>query len=218
MILNKHKRFIFIHVHKTSGISIEHVLHEHFPDSRKWHGRHGRAIDGIHEIGEEEWDKFFSFAFIRNPWDRMVSWYAMIESARNKLPFYKRWSKKPFRSRLWNHAIARSHDFESFLKECTDVVFDLGCNKSFAFNQVDYLSNEEGDLVVDFIGRFENLTCDVSTLFTRLGLEGVCLPKLNKSAHSHYSEWYTPITRDLVGERFSRDIATFGYEFEEAAP
>jgi len=41
------------------------------------------------------------------------------------------------------------------------------------------------------------------------------LPKLDQSRHSHYSQWYTPKTRQLIAERFVKDIALFGYEFEQ---
>jgi len=215
MLINHEKKFIFIHVQKNAGISIERILLNEFPGSKVWHGRHGRALDGLAEMSPESWEEYFSFAFVRNPWDRMVSWYAMIDEAKKQLSLFRRFRKKPFRSELWNYAISHSHDFESFLENCTDTVFDLGCHKSFVFNQADYLTDKNGNMVVDFVGRFESLPADTDHIFGQLGLNSASLPKLNQSRHTHYSQWYNAKTRQLVEDRFAKDIALFGYRFEQ---
>ncbi len=215
MLIDDQQKFIFVHVQKSAGISLEAVLQRRFPGVRIWHGRHGHARVGIREIGRARWDDYYSFGFVRNPWDRLVSWYSMIQEAKKKLPFFKRFSKHPFEVELWNHALRTSHDFESFLENSTAVVFDRGCDKSFAYNQIDYLSDESGKLAVDFVGRFENLAADTERVFQRLGIPNETLPRLNRSQHTHYSKWYTPKTRDLVAARFAKDIAAFGYQFEQ---
>lgn len=215
MLINEQKKFIFIHVQKNAGISFENILLGEFPGTKTWHGRHGRVVDGLRDMDVAEWEEYFSFAFVRNPWDRMVSWYAMIETAKKELSLFKRFRKKPFRSELWNYAIKNSHDFESFLENCTDTIFDLGCNKSFAYNQADYLTGPDGNIIVDFVGRFENISADSDHVFRTLGLESASLPKLNQTKHTHYSSWYNDKTRALVAERFARDIALFGFEFEQ---
>jgi chondroitin 4-sulfotransferase 11 len=214
MLINATRKFIFVHVQKTAGLSVERALLESVPGTIQWHGRHGRVVDGLGEMSRDEWARHFSFAFVRNPWERLVSWYAMIDAARNALSAEALAQDGPLPSDLWNYAIANSRDFESFLRNCTDTLFDLGCNKSFAFNQVDYLSDERGEIVVDFIGRFENLESDMDRVYSALEMERVELPRLNASTHSHYSHWYTQETRQLVAERFSRDIAAFGYRFQ----
>lgn len=64
------------------------------------------------------------------------------------------------------------------------------------------------------MGRFENLDNDISKVFHSLGINEVTLPKHNQSHHTHYSSWYTPKTRDLIVDRFAKDIETFNYKFE----
>jgi chondroitin 4-sulfotransferase 11 len=83
---------------------------------------------------------------------------------------------------------------------------------------VRYLTDKNGEVLVDFIGRFENFGQDLSHVFDMLGLEvsQLEIPHENRSAHSHYSEMYTPETRKIVRERFRKDIEFFGYEFETA--
>ncbi|MBT8421156.1 MAG: sulfotransferase family protein [Gammaproteobacteria bacterium] len=215
MIISEKGRFIFVHVQKNAGTSIEKILEQNFLDSKCRYGRHERVINGIQEIGRDEWNKYFSFAFVRNPWDRLVSWYSMIQEKKTALPADKRVLNAPFDSPFWNHVVHDSHDFESFLINCTDVIFDGGCLKSYAFNQVDYLSDENGEIAVTFVGRFENLADDISKIFDRLDIKVGRLPTWNMSRHDHYSHYYTQETRNLVARRFRRDIEIFGYQFEE---
>lgn len=218
MLVSERHKFIFVHVQKTAGISIETVLLEHFPDLKRLSGRHGHATTGMAELRQATWDDYFSFAFVRNPWDRLVSWYSMIERATEALSQQEKESAAPFKSDLWNYAQQNSHDFESFLHNCTAVIFDLGCYKSFAYNQLDYLQAASGAMAVDFVGKFETLEADFQQICERIGLEKVQLPKLNKSKHAHYSQSYTKETRALVAERFARDIESFDYCFELESP
>lgn len=90
MLVSKSVKFIFVHVQKTAGLSIEAVLRQQFPDVRTWHGRHGHAIDAIQEAGLVRWREHYSFAFVRNPWDRFVSWYSMIDRERRNLSWLRR--------------------------------------------------------------------------------------------------------------------------------
>lgn len=218
MLVSQQSKFIFVHIQKTAGISITKVLQQRFPDAAHWHGRHGHTAQGIAEIGRDAWKDYYSFAFVRNPWDRLLSWYLMIEDARAELPIWKRWSKAPFKSTLWNQVVANSDDFESFLDNCVKPVDDRGTLKSFAYNQIDYLTDETGAIAVDYVGRFETLKSHVAEVFDRIHIADAELPRRNASSNgkSHYSARYTPRTRDLVAKRFARDIEAFGYRFEEA--
>lgn len=212
MLISKKKKFIFVHVQKTAGTSLKKVLRAHAPDAKLWHGRHGHASSGIDEIGRERWDRFFSFGFVRNPWDRLISHYSMICDRIAELTPEQRQQPRPFKIELWNYVLHFSHDFESFLDNCTGLILDRGCYKSFLFNQLDYLTDAAGQVAVDFIGRFENFEADSNEVLQRIGIEAQ-MPRLNVSSRSGYREYYTPRTRDLVAARFARDIKAFGYEF-----
>jgi hypothetical protein len=212
MLISKKKRFIFVHVQKTAGTSLRNVLKQYAPDARKWHGRHGHASSGIAEIGRERWERYFSFGFVRNPWDRLVSHYCMITDRIAALSPEQRREARPFKVELWNYVLHFSDDFESFLDNCTGLILDRGCYKSFLFNQIDYLTDEQGKVAVDFIGRFENFEEDANMVLQRIGVDAK-VPMLNTSKRSNYRDYYTPRTRDLVARRFARDIEMFGYEF-----
>ena len=171
MLISKKKQFIFVHVQKTAGISLQSVLTSHVPDVRLWHGRHGHASSGLAEIGRERWERYFSFGFVRNPWDRLVSHYAMIRERIDELTPEQRAEPRPFKIELWNYVHHFSHDFDSFLDNCTGLIWDRDCYKSFLFNQIDYLSDDNGEIVVDYIGRFENFEQDANAALARIGIE-----------------------------------------------
>jgi hypothetical protein len=207
MLISNSGKFIFIHIEKTGGCSIEQVIKEHVPDARHILGRHDHASLAKSEIGAE-WGQYFKFAFVRNPWDRLVSWYTMIT---------ERASIQPEHSQLWDYALENSTNFEELIYNCTDVIECTMGKRSFMFNQKDYLVGEDGQIIVDFIGRFETFNQDAEAVLTRLGLPGVSLPHVNKSNHRHYSEYYSAKIKNIIAERYARDISFFSYKFETRA-
>ena len=102
MLISSHGRFIFVHVQKTGGVSLEDVLSSHYSDTSSWHGRHGHARSGLDELGIDRWKSYFSFGFVRNPWDRLVSYYSMIRAQIDALPPEERKSPRPFDLEIWN--------------------------------------------------------------------------------------------------------------------
>jgi Sulfotransferase family len=180
---------------------VHRLLQERIPDMRKIASRHELAIRGIPKVNG--WEEYYKFAFVRNPWDRLVSWYSMV----TKFP--------KGGNELWRYVRDNSSTFEEFIYNCTDEVeVKKGVYYSFTYNQLDYVTDEYGDLLVDFIGRLENFDEDVHEVFDRIGVDLETVPHKNRSRHQHYSTFYAPDTEMIVRERFKRDIEYFGYEFE----
>jgi len=116
---------------------------------------------------------------------------------------------------LWRYVHDNSSTFKEFIYNCTDEVeIKKGVYYSFTYNQLDYVTDENGNLLVDFIGRLENFDDDVHEVFNKIGVPLERVPHKNRSRHQHYSTFYTPDTEMIVRERFKRDIEYFGYEFE----
>jgi hypothetical protein len=116
---------------------------------------------------------------------------------------------------LWRYFYENCSSFEEFIKNCTDEVESAdGALYSFAYNQLDYLVDGNGGVLVDFIGRFENLSEDLRTLATKAGIQLERIPHVNVSVHRHYSSYYTSELERIVRERFARDVEYFGYDFE----
>jgi hypothetical protein len=197
MIISDRAKCIFVHIQKTGGASIENVLRENDTGigSHLYQGkRHMFAREVRTLVGPEIWDGYFKFAFVRNPWDRLVSWYHMC---------IQRAGENKFSSYIKEHAPT----FDDFVTKTT-----TGMAEKTTYNQLDYVIDENGEVILDFIGRYEALHDEFSTVKTRLNLSFE-LPHVNKSAHNDYREYYSAETRDIVARRFARDIRHFGYEF-----
>jgi hypothetical protein len=74
------------------------------------------------------------------------------------------------------------------------------------------LNNE---IVVENIIRFENLKQGFDDMCKTLQVPHIKLPHLNKTKHTHYTDYYDDETRELVAKKYAKDIETFGYEFGE---
>ena len=238
MLVSHSRKLVFVHIQKTGGQTVSKVLKKNISDVSRLKPKHAFAVQGMEDL--EGWNEYFKFAFVRNPWDRMVSWYSMIRNSHltplDQIPVDQREKIRHLRqvrstkqrgNRVWRYVLDNSSTFEEFITNCTDMVkvkesvdhsftFDQLIHYSPTFNQLDHLSDGDGNLLVDFIGRFENFENDLLQVSNRLGVELRSVPHGNRSPHRHYSSFYTPETEMIVRERFQRDIEYFGYEFEDA--
>lgn len=205
MISDQH-RAIFVHVQKTAGSSISLAMGGTGREPRKhWHARELKEL-----IEPAVWDSYFKFSFVRNPWDRMVSWWSMIDGHRAAV------EAGTATNALIVTACRRCSTFSDFLARMDDDVVNAenGRRWNIWTNQVDYVTDESGALLVDFVGRTETIDRDITYVQAHLVAPIAPLPRFNASKRSaNYADYYTPAERDLVGERFARDVAYFGYRF-----
>ena len=195
--------WIFVHVQKTGNNSVRTALGGDIFDPRKhWTARELREAHG-----DAVWNSCFRFSFVRNPWDRLVSWWAMIENSRD----YVDLDQPP--NAFFGHVLKRSTNFEEFLRRCDGEIVETDGRKNIFRNQIDYLIDDSGAILVDFIGRFERLQEGFDKICDRLGRVPIQLERSNGSEHAPYTEYYTPATIDLVARHYARDIECFGYRF-----
>ena len=226
MLINDHN-LIFVHVQKTGGSSIlrafglrgDLVDHRLAADLR---GQYGRAL----------WNRCFKFSFVRNPWERLVSWWAMIDANRAA---YQRGALAEINPRFltpdslrslgssrlqvkgfFRYVIANARTFEEFLRNCSNEIHDPDGPKHIFKNQLDYLSDANGRMMVNHVGRFEDLETEFSQICARLGRHPQRLEVVNSSQHEHYSRYYTPELAELVAKAFKKDIEYFGFRFVAA--
>lgn len=208
MLFSRERRVLFVHIQKTGGKTIEHILYQRTPDLQKVLGMHDHAKWAKPQMPPDVWDSLFKFAFVRNPWDRLVSWYSMIRQSVGAQPPHER-------NKLRQYVLDNAPTFTDFIVRCTATITENGGVKSFLFNQLDYITDEQGNVIVDFVGKYENFVPDLQLVLDRLDID--CdIPHANPSRHDHYSHYYTDETRQIVAERYARDIAYFGYQFETA--
>ncbi|HSL71875.1 MAG TPA: sulfotransferase family 2 domain-containing protein, partial [Longimicrobiales bacterium] len=79
--------------------------------------------------------------------------------------------------------------------------------------QMDWITDAQGQIIVDFVGRFENLKTDFAEVCARIGCEAT-LPHLKKSERGNFRQYYDDATRAIIARWFARDIETFGYRFD----
>jgi hypothetical protein len=195
--------WIFVHIQKTGGNSVRTALGGDIFDARK----HFMARELREIYGRAVWDSYFKFSFVRNPWDRLVSWWSMIDNARD----YVDRARPP--NAFFGYVLERAATFEDFLLRCDDEIVDSDGRKDIFRNQIDYLTDDDGAVIVDFVARFERLQEGLDEISRRLGRASVALQRTNASRHGPYAEYYTPVTADIVARRYARDIAHFGYQF-----
>jgi len=151
---------------------------------------HATAAEIISKMGQETFDAYFSFGIVRNPWDWQVSLYRFaLESIVHP-------QRKMF---------AEFGSFENYIH--------WRCKEDVHY-QKDFLFSENGEQLVDFIGKYENLEADFQKICDHIGID-VKLPKLNRSTkHKPFQAYYTPETIELVRRTFAPDVELFGYEFK----
>lgn len=207
MLICDTHRVVFVHVPKTGGVSAEGMMRRACPDARKQvvprRGRHA-PLERI-LASEPELTAYWSFGFVRNPWARMVSWYAMIESWNRRV----RSGATPARSLgndMWR-AAGEYSGFEEFVLRGTEEL------PRVARPQLDYLRAPGHGREVDFIGRTEHFAEGLRVVQERLGMDPVPPVHRNRSSHGHYRDYYTEASRRRVAEVFAEDIDRFGYTY-----
>jgi len=233
MICHQYK-CIFVHIPKTAGQSVEHVFLDLV--GLTWETRaplllrsndqpelgpprlaHLKADEYVRfkYLTQEMFDNYFKFAFVRNPWSRLVSIY-------NFMGFGKTIDFKSFLLGVFKH-----HIFER--------------NNWFVGPQSDFVYSKEGELLVDYLGRFEDLQNGFDLVCNQLDIPITELQHVNKSesndpmldlsgskndkcvdetpevheraGYQNYQDYYDKEAIDCVAELYRKDIMLFGYDF-----
>ena len=218
MLISHSHRFIFFHVAKTAGLSVRDALQPYSEEPTRfkikrpprlkagqpnpfyavWEALliHAKASDAQKELPGAIFERYYKFAFVRNPWDWQVSMYHFILSEPTHV----------------KHALVKSFGtFERYLDWviATPNPYAKGATKL----QKEVITDAAGKLLVDFVGHYETLAQDFAQVGQTLNITAQ-LPHVNRSTHHDYRAYYTARTRQLVAEHFAADIALFGYTFE----
>lgn len=209
MLISHSKNFIFIHVYKVAGTSIGNALGKYCDYSK--HSRnpikqlkrlagvsptiyisdfpgHITSFELKERIPENIFNSYFKFAFVRNPWDWQVSLYEFALQTPK------------------HHQYELTNQFGSFHNYLEwRVSDDLHLQKSF-------VTNLEGEILVDYIGKIENISNDFSTICEKINIPNPGLPHRNKSQRTNSADYYTPYLSGLIEKHFAPDIELFGYE------
>jgi hypothetical protein len=197
MISHNHKA-IFVHVPKVAGTSMRVCFRKNGFQSTEYHAPDGTNDDktGVYINGTswrirrnllDVWDDYFKFAFVRNPWDRLVS--------------------------CWKNRAGRYIKFESFLN---DYPYP-NHNHNLIWHtlpQFTHISDIDGNNMMNFVGRFENLKEDMEYICNKLKIKNKELPHINVSNHEHYRSYYDNDEQiNFVYNLYKKEIDMFNYTF-----
>ena len=213
LVISKKYKYIFFHLPKNAGVSVSNALinkeyslilkkfstsilnkftsnknNYYFSLKNKeffFFNSHITCFQFYEKFNKKDFDNFYKFAVIRNPWDRMVSRF-----------FY---SKKI------------SNKFKNFtLEEFID--FDLRFN-SHVLHQFEFCTKDKKNFCLDKLIRFENINKDFKNISEKIFKDGNDLKHMNMSGHRNYREYYNDILKDKIYKNFKKDIEFFKYEF-----
>ena len=219
---------LFVHIPKTGGQSVEQFFMDRLnldwdtdrdvlllqANDDRTRGTEKLAhlsateyVEGAY-LSAEDFSACFKFSFVRNPWARILSEYR-----------YRNY---------FHHRSFRDFVLNKLPKPGWDDQY------RHVMPQYDMLHDPEGNLLVDFVGRFENLQQDFDRVCERLGIVDTGLPHRNKSDKKSrdlrrkirnflfmngenqlqgLADFYDDETREAVAHYYRNDIETFGYEF-----
>ncbi|EGK8191772.1 sulfotransferase family protein [Campylobacter coli] len=190
---------IFIHVPKVAGSSIERVIYQ----TDKWLVGHVKASDYT-KFDKDKFDSYFSFGFVRNPYDRVVSAYHYLKND----------SPDPCDIK-WGRLHINNLTFEEFILSLQDEEFkeEILSKNHFSF-QYKYLCDKNMNILVNFIGKFEKLDNDFKKILNILRRKD-SLVHINKSKHLNYRDYYNSQTYKIIREIYRDDFEIFDYDLED---
>lgn len=187
---------IFVHIPKTGGSSIKKSVFHNMGMN------HLTIRDYKFIFSNIEFNNFFKFAFVRNPWERLVSSY-----------FYLKQGGVHDQDQKWGNLIlGKYNSFDNFVKSWV--------NTNNIYSHVHFMPQYtficyKNKIAVDFIGKLENFNLDFKYVLEKINIQTNC-QHTNRSQHRNYTDYYTDLTTEIVREVYRKDIDLFGYDFIES--
>ena len=183
---------IFIHIPKTAGTSLYNLI--------GYTGIGHVTYRWYESRNASKFQQYFKFAFVRNPWDRLVSAFFYLKKGGSNA-MDKHWA---------NQKIVHYPDFDDFVK---GWLHEKNIDNYFHFvPQYKFICDNSFRIKMDYIGRFERLDQDFKIISEKLGLD--CqLPYVNQSKRRAYQDYYSSETAAIVAKAYQKDIELFNYQF-----
>lgn len=232
MPISHKSKIIFVHIPKTGGGTIEKTLGIYGNDNNGnldtdhsiLYGRYENkflqhlTVREIKKLKKKEFDTYKKVSFVRNPYDRIISEYLW------RIQVYGK-RKLEFKEFIMEEAIPRKNNKNKFLSNFYKDEKIVPFLDSHYISQVDYLF-EDKKLVMDDVGKFENLKAD----FKRIFQKKIINMKVHKSKVDYayyflkkilpkfmtnklYRKYYDYETQEIIQKEYNDDLKTFNYDF-----
>ncbi len=195
---------IFVRIPKSASMSITTALFGNIS------GGHNSIRDYQLIFSKKDFDNYFKFTFVRNPWDRVFSAYNFLKKGGIN-EFDKKWASE-------NLVSIRS--FEDFILRClpkSSIQQHIHFIPQYHF----LISYDNKKILIDFLGFFENIENDFNYVKKKLSKDGCILEHINKTNSNDkkldYEEFYTEKMQDIVANVYKKDIELFGYNFDNSS-
>jgi hypothetical protein len=205
MIISQQHKFIFTAIPKTGTHAVRRALREHLgPQDQEQVGLFVEkrfTVEALARIGHghitlsevrpylaAEFDRFLKFAFVRNPFDRFVSFCAFATRQDGAFEADPQRVMRGFLANPPAHILFRP--------------------------QHTFVADADGRLLTDMIGRVEEMQLSYDAICQRIGIPSATLEKVNTSRRNDYRGYYDDALIDGVAALYQRDLDLFGYSFE----
>jgi len=214
-MISLQNNFLFIHVPKTGGSSIQTLLKKYSEDQLVPVGKgeegfeisnakynitkHSTLSHYKSVLDSKTYSKLFKFAIIRNPYERMISYYFSPHWCGNI-----EWNKNAFLRLIKKTPTLRHYICETSLiaKQFSHLGINININKK-----------RKIDSDIDFLMKFEHLEDDFKLVCEKLGIPYSPIPKIYASNRLHYSEYYDDHLKYVVYNKFIEEITYGNYNF-----
>jgi len=206
MIVSALHKFIFVAIPKTGTHAVRRALREHMgPEDLEQVGLFVKRQFPIPELAQlqhghlslqqvqpyfkaVDWASFFKFAFVRNPFDRFISYCAFMTREQGQ---FERDPRRVMRNIIdrapWNHVLFQP--------------------------QFTFVTDERDEPATDYVGRVEEMQKSYDEICARIGIPTATLERVNPSKRLDYRQYYDQELIDRVAKLYARDLELFGYEF-----
>ena len=216
-MISHHHKCIFIHISKCAGSTIEKAFDIDIADNSEknnknlfgWNKEHNLYLQHATPqelldygfITLEQWNDYYKFIIVRNPWDRALSDYIWM-------------SKDVKKSDSFKNFIYKKGAFSKFLIQKNGKHY----RGDHLNKQIDYFYIDGEEVKYDKIIRFENLKNELPLLFKELNINVASENQkynVGKKIFTHYSKFYNSFRKGLIQNKFKKDIDYLKYKFED---
>jgi hypothetical protein len=179
---------LLIHIPKTGGKSIRNGFFK------------GNYMGPFFGEIPEKYLNCFKFAFVRNPFDRIISAWKMFTMGTDLLQYENRFSLEEFLKIVTDESIL----YDERRSKLEEKIRHHTIPQTHPFNCLEY---------ADFVGRYETLEEDFFSISRKIGVEISALPNINASSRKHYKEYFSESTKSIVEDYYQEDLERLNYAF-----